>query len=70
MIPNVAKHIGSDQAKSNKPWTSRLQILEFARRGHPHLEQEQAKHALEQSDKEVVVVAGDLLSLQAADRAR
>ncbi len=68
MIPNVAKRLGAIKREGDEPGTSRFQVLELARGGHSHLEQKQAKHALEQRDKEIVVVAGDRLSLHAADQ--
>ncbi len=66
--PERRENVGRDQAEGDEPGASRFQVFELARGGHAHLEQEQAKHALEQRDEEVVVVPRDLLALQAADQ--
>ena len=68
-IPNVAKTLGATKPNKNVTRAAGLEVFELARRRHPHLEQEEAEHSLEETDEEVIVLASDLLALHAADEA-
>ena len=63
------EQVRGEHAEGDVRQPGRPQVLELARGGHAHFQQEEAEYALEQRHEEAVVGAGDFGALQAADQA-
>src|SRR5262249_14904995 len=61
------EQVGGQQDERDITQSGGLQILEFPRSRHSHLEEEEAEDPLEQVNEELVVILRDLDSLEAAD---
>lgn len=67
--PGGREDVGCQHAEKDVGQAAGLEVPQLARGPHSHLEQEEAEHSLEKTDEEVIVLADNILTLHAADKA-
>jgi hypothetical protein len=65
----AGKYIRGSQTKKDELPASVAQVLQTLGRCYPHFQEEQAEHALEERDEELVVGLYNLVALRTADEA-